>query len=133
MTNSGTHAIQVSSRFLNIFYSLRIYLTIISVAQTLHHKILVFSVNNYVEMILQETAIVLVDSNRGGPGSNPGLIMRDLWWTKWGWGRIYPSTSGSPANLHSTNFSPQSPSPIIWGWYNRPVVAAVPRDSVSPY
>jgi hypothetical protein len=21
---------------------------------------------------------------------------------------------------------------IIWGWYNRPVVAAVPRDSVSP-
>jgi hypothetical protein len=29
--------------------------------------------------------------------------------------------------------SPQSPSPIIWGWYNRPVVAAVPRDSVSPH
>jgi hypothetical protein len=23
--------------------------------------------------------------------------------------------------------SPQSPSPIIWGWYNRPVVAAVPK------
>jgi hypothetical protein len=22
---------------------------------------------------------------------------------------------------------PQSPSPIIWGWYNRPVVAAVPK------
>jgi hypothetical protein len=27
--------------------------------------------------------------------------------------------------------SPQSPSPIIRGWYNRPVVAAVPK--VPPY
>jgi hypothetical protein len=26
---------------------------------------------------------------------------------------------------------PQSPSSIIWSWYNKPVVAAVPRDSVS--
>jgi hypothetical protein len=24
--------------------------------------------------------------------------------------------------------SPQSPSPIIWDWYNRPVVAAILRD-----
>jgi hypothetical protein len=23
--------------------------------------------------------------------------------------------------------APQSPSPIIWGWYNRPEVAAVPN------
>jgi hypothetical protein len=32
--------------------------------------------------------------------------MWDLWWTKWRWGRFSPSTSVSPANLHSTNFSP---------------------------
>jgi hypothetical protein len=31
--------------------------------------------------------------------------MWDLWWTKWRWGRVSPSTSVSPANLHSTNFS----------------------------
>jgi hypothetical protein len=34
-----------------------------------------------------------------------GLVKWDLWWTKWRWGRIYPSTSVSPANLHSTNCS----------------------------
>jgi hypothetical protein len=29
---------------------------------------------------------------------------------------------GSPANIHSTNCSTIS---IIWGWYNRPVVATI--------
>jgi hypothetical protein len=29
--------------------------------------------------------------------------------------------------------SPQSPSPIIWGWYSRPVVAAIPGGlSLTP-
>jgi hypothetical protein len=37
-------------------------------------------------------------------GSNPGLVTWDLWWTKWRWGRISPSISVSPANLHSTNY-----------------------------
>jgi hypothetical protein len=31
--------------------------------------------------------------------------MWDLWWTKWRWGRFSLTTSVSPANLHSTNFS----------------------------
>jgi hypothetical protein len=31
--------------------------------------------------------------------------MWDLWWKKWRWGRFSPSTSVSPANLHSTSFS----------------------------
>jgi hypothetical protein len=44
-------------------------------------------------------------SHRGGPASNPGLVKWDLWWTKWRWGRFSPSTSVSPANLHSTKFS----------------------------
>jgi hypothetical protein len=38
-------------------------------------------------------------------GSSPGLVMWDLWWTKWRWGRFSLSTSVSPANLHSTNCS----------------------------
>jgi hypothetical protein len=29
--------------------------------------------------------------------------------------------------------APQSPSSIIWGWYNSPVVAAVQMDSVTPH
>jgi hypothetical protein len=31
-------------------------------------------------------------SRRGGPGSSPGQLMWDLWWTKWHWGRFSPST-----------------------------------------
>jgi hypothetical protein len=54
--------------------------------------------------------------------------MWDLWWTKWRWGRFSPSTSVSPANLHSTNFFTITltyhPGLIQ---YNRPVVAAVPK------
>jgi hypothetical protein len=58
-------------------------------------------------------------------GSSPGLVMWDLWWTKWRRSRFSPSTSVPTANLHSTN-APQSSSSIIWGLYNRPEVAAVP-------
>jgi hypothetical protein len=36
---------------------------------------------------------------------NPGLVKWDLWWTKWRWGRFFPSTSVTLANLHSTKFS----------------------------
>jgi hypothetical protein len=45
---------------------------------------------------------------------------------KWFWGRFSPSTSVSPATLHSTNFCTIS---ITYhpGWYSRPVVAAVPN------
>jgi hypothetical protein len=44
-------------------------------------------------------------SHRGGPGSSPGQVMWDLWWTKWHWGRFFPSTSVSLVNPHSTNCS----------------------------
>jgi hypothetical protein len=37
--------------------------------------------------------------------SIPGLVKWDLWWTKLRWDRFSPSTSVSPANLHSTNCS----------------------------
>jgi hypothetical protein len=39
------------------------------------------------------------------PEGKPALIKWDLWWTNWYWGRFSPSTSVSPANLHSTEFS----------------------------
>jgi hypothetical protein len=59
----------------------------------------------------------LLVSHRGGPRSNPGLVKWDLRWTKWHWGRFSPSTSVSPANLHSTKFSIIK---ITRGRYNRP-------------
>jgi hypothetical protein len=38
-----------------------------------------------------------------------------------------------PLPIFIPPISPQSPSSIIWGWYNRPVVAAVPsRLSLTP-
>jgi hypothetical protein len=45
-------------------------------------------------------------------------------------GQIFSEYFGFTANSHPTN-SPQSPSSIIWGWYNRQVVAAVP-SGLSP-
>jgi hypothetical protein len=43
--------------------------------------------------------------------------MWGLWWTKWHWGRLSPSTSVSPAN-HSNNFSIII---ITRDWHNRPI------------
>jgi hypothetical protein len=54
------------------------------------------------------------DSHSGGPGSNPGQVMWDLWWTKRHLGRFSPGTSVFLAN-HSTNYST-----LIRGWHNRP-------------
>jgi hypothetical protein len=44
--------------------------------------------------------------------------MWGLWWTKRHWGRFSPSTSVSPANHHSTNFSIII---ITRGWHNMPI------------
>jgi hypothetical protein len=52
--------------------------------------------------------------------------MWDFWWTKWRWGRLSPS-SWFLLPIFIPPVAPQSPSSIIWGWYNRPVVAAVPN------
>jgi hypothetical protein len=38
-----------------------------------------------------------------------------------------------PLPIFITPIAPQSPTSIIWGWYNRPVVAAVPSGlSLTP-
>jgi hypothetical protein len=38
-----------------------------------------------------------------------------------------------PLPIFIPSISPQSPSSIIWGWYNRPVLAAVPSGlSLTP-
>jgi hypothetical protein len=72
------------------------------------------------------------ESNPGHPDRSPSIyrmrhldactyygiqraVMWDLWWTRWHWDRISPSTSIFPANSHSTDCS----TLIIWGWYHR--------------
>jgi hypothetical protein len=69
----------------------------------LHRK----TVNLLVRLIVQAIAQAVSHwlPTVAARGSNPGLVMWDLWWTKWHWGRFSPSTSVSPANLHSTNCS----------------------------
>jgi hypothetical protein len=52
--------------------------------------------------------------------------MWGLWCTKRHWGRFSPSTSVSPANHHSSNFSIIL---ITRGWHNRTLVAAVPSGA----
>jgi hypothetical protein len=41
----------------------------------------------------------------GGLGSIQGQVMWYLWWTKWHWCRLSPSTSFSLVNSHSANYS----------------------------
>jgi hypothetical protein len=66
------------------------------------------------------------DSYRSGPGSHPGS-MWGLWWIKRQWGRFSPSTSVSPANHHSANFSIivvviiTTTTTTTRGRYNRPI------------
>jgi hypothetical protein len=53
------------------------------------------------------------------PGFTSGQNMwGGLWWTKPHWGRFSLSTSVSPINRHSTNFSIII---ITHGWHNRPI------------
>jgi hypothetical protein len=43
-------------------------------------------------------------------------------------GQVFSEYFGfPPLSIFIPPISPQSPSPIIRGWYNRPVVAAVPK------
>jgi hypothetical protein len=42
-------------------------------------------------------------------------------------GQVFSEYFGFPLPIFIPPISPQSPSPIIRGWYNRPVVAAVPK------
>jgi hypothetical protein len=53
--------------------------------------------------------------------------MWDLWWTGFLWLLWFPLQIFIPPTAW------YSPSSIIWGWYNRPVVAAVPNGlSLTP-
>jgi hypothetical protein len=42
-------------------------------------------------------------------------------------GQVFSEYFGFPLPIFIPPISSQSPSPVIRGWYNRPVVAAVPK------
>jgi hypothetical protein len=41
-------------------------------------------------------------------------------------GQVFSELLQFPLPIFIPPITPQSPSSIIWGWYNRPIVAAVP-------
>jgi hypothetical protein len=48
-------------------------------------------------------------------------------------GQVLSEYFGFPCQIRIPPIAPQSPSSIVWGWYNRPVVAAVPSGlSLTP-
>jgi hypothetical protein len=46
-------------------------------------------------------------------------------------GQVFSEYFGFPCTIFITPNSPQSPSHIIRGWYNRPVMAAVPKSPTA--
>jgi hypothetical protein len=56
--------------------------------------------------------------------------MWDFVMDKWRWGTLSPRTSVSPDNLHSICISTIIFT-IIRGWYNRPVLATVPKSPTA--
>jgi hypothetical protein len=57
-------------------------------------------------------------SHRDNPGSNPGQVMWDLWWTKWHWG-MFLRVLRFPVPILIPPTAPHSSS-ITPGWYSRP-------------
>jgi hypothetical protein len=66
-------------------------------------------------------------SHRGGPRSNPVLITWDFVMDKIGAGADFLRVLRFPLAIFIPPIYPQSPSPIIRGWYNTPVVAALSK------
>jgi hypothetical protein len=71
---------------------------------------------------------LLPASQRGGLGSNPGLVMWDFVMDKSGAGAGFSENFGFPVNLHSICFFTIIFT-ITRGWQNRPGVAAMPIAS----
>jgi hypothetical protein len=65
-----------------------------------------------IRMLLIVKTTSYMASHPGGPGSNPGVVMWDLWWTKWRWGRFSPSTR-FPLPIFIPPIYPQSP---LWSF-----------------
>jgi hypothetical protein len=70
-------------------------------------------------------------SHRGDPGLNPGLVICDMWWIKWRWGRFFRVLQFS-LRIFIPSIAPKSSSSIIWAGYNRPIMATVPSRLSHP-
>jgi hypothetical protein len=54
---------------------------------------------------IQNDSLIEINTFTARPRHSSGVVMWDLWWTKWHWSRCSLSTLFSPANLQSTNVS----------------------------
>jgi hypothetical protein len=71
------------------------------------------------------------DINNDSPFSSPDEVMLYLWWIKWRWAGFLVVLR-FPLPIFIPPVAPHSSS-IIRGWYNMPVVAAVPSGlSLTP-
>jgi hypothetical protein len=71
--------------------------------------------------------------SRWRPGFEPGSGHVGFVVDKVALGQVFSEYFGFPMPIFIPPISPQSPLSIIWGWYNRPVVAAVPSGlSLTP-
>jgi hypothetical protein len=66
-------------------------------------------------------------------GSSPSLVMWDFVVDKVALGHVFSEYLGFPCQSSFHQLLQKSSSSIIWGLYNRPEVAAVPRDLVPPH
>jgi hypothetical protein len=66
-------------------------------------------------------------------GSNPSLVMWDFVVDKVALGQVFSEYFGFPCQISFHQLLQKSSSSIMWGLYNRPEVAAVPRDLVPPH
>jgi hypothetical protein len=87
--------------------------------------------------IASQTKIIIIKIVAGFPPRRPGFKLGfshvRFVVEKVALGQVFSEYFAFTCTIFIPPISPQSPSPIIRGWYNRPVVAAVPRDSVSPH
>jgi hypothetical protein len=72
-------------------------------------------------------------SHRGGPGFEPGSGHVGFSGGQSGAGASFLRVLRFPLPILIPPIAPQPSSSIIWGLYNRPEVAAVPRDLVPPH
>jgi hypothetical protein len=66
------------------------------------------------------------------PGFDPGVWSSGICGGQSGAGADFLRVLRFPLPIFIPPIAPQSPSPIIWGWYNRPEVAAVQGTQSHP-
>jgi hypothetical protein len=74
----------------------------------------------FYSMVARRLFLLKSTSHRGGPGSSPSLVMR-ICGGQSSAGAGFLRVLRFPLPIFIPPNAAQSPSSIIWGWYNRPI------------